>query len=396
MTLPRVRIADVAPARPLNPSEFSDANHVWLLNLDKIVSGSSALPEKHRGPASVAGSSTHGFDTRHVLYSKLRPNLNKVVLPDERGIATTELVPLLPDPSRCDRAYLAHYLRSPRFARWATARTAGAKMPRLNMKEFRDHEIPLPPLPEQRRIAAILDQADALRAKRREAIAKCDQLLQSVFLDMFGDPVTNPKGWPMVRAEEVFGDFLGGKNVACPDESISPYRILKVSAVTSTKYSPAESKPAPPNFSPPPETIVQAGDLLFSRANTTDLVAATAFVWATPANIVLPDKLWKLRRHPDSKADVMYLWELFKNETFRRALAKTSSGTSGSMKNISKSKLRATKIPLPPNELQAEFGRNCRFIHSQGERLNLAAAHSEAIFAALQQRAFSGQLSRAA
>ena len=61
-------------------------------------------------------------------------------------------------------------------------------------------KLPLPPLPEQRRIAEILDKADALRAKRRAALAQLDTLTQSIFLDMFGDPATNPKGWPVTAA----------------------------------------------------------------------------------------------------------------------------------------------------------------------------------------------------
>lgn len=266
----------------------------------------------------------------------------------------------------------------------------------VNKTRFSDIEIPLPPLPEQRRIAAILDKADALRAKRRAAIAKLDQLLQSVFLDMFGDPVTNPKAWPTAQAGEVFSEFVGGKNVACPDESGSPFRILKVSAVTSKTYLPLESKPAPPDFSPTASTLVQAGDLLFSRANTSELVAATAYVWSTPKNMVLPDKVWKLVLGSNHDFDVMYIWELFKNESFRRKLAKTASGTSGSMKNISKSKLRQVTLLVPPFEMQAKFGKMCRTIHAQVKLLADAEAKAEKTFLSLQQCAFSGQLSPAA
>jgi type I restriction enzyme S subunit len=72
-------------------------------------------------------------------------------------------------------------------------------MPRVSMKIFWEHEIPLPPLEEQKRIVTILDKADAIRQKRQQAIALADDFLRSVFLDMFGDPVTNPKGWERIR-----------------------------------------------------------------------------------------------------------------------------------------------------------------------------------------------------
>ncbi|MEF1341804.1 restriction endonuclease subunit S, partial [Vibrio rotiferianus] len=145
-----------------------DEDNVWQLNLDMIESGSGKVLNKIKAPLSEAGSSTHWFDSRHVLYSKLRPYLNKVVLPDEQGLATTELVPMLPDPEVLDRRYLVHYLRSKQFVSWISDQVAGAKMPRVSMKVFWEHEIPLPPLEEQKRIAAILDKADAIRQKRKQ------------------------------------------------------------------------------------------------------------------------------------------------------------------------------------------------------------------------------------
>src|SRR5690606_601286 len=171
------------------------SDEVWTLNLDQVEANTGKVLGKIMAPVSEAGTSTHGFDERHVLYSKLRPYLNKVVLPDERGLATTELVPMLPDPLRLDRKYLAYYLRSKSFVDWVSSQVAGAKMPRVSMQLFWQHEIPLPPLSEQKCIAAILDKADAIRRKRQQAIQLADDFLRAVFLDMFGDPVTNPKGW---------------------------------------------------------------------------------------------------------------------------------------------------------------------------------------------------------
>jgi len=195
-------LKEVAPARAARLS-FSPKDVVWQLNLDQVESQSGRILSKVTGLASAAGSSTQAFDTGNVLYSKLRPYLNKVVCPDSPGIATTELVPLRPDPKKLDRQYLTFYLRSPEFVTWVSNEVAGAKMPRVAMKVFWDHEIPLPPLAEQKRIAAILDAADALRATRREALAQLDALLQSTFLTLFGDPVTNPMGWQRKKFSQI-------------------------------------------------------------------------------------------------------------------------------------------------------------------------------------------------
>lgn len=180
-------LGEVCPAKPLKQKSISAEEVVWQLNLDQIESDTGIVIDKQYAPVNDAGNSTHWFDQHHVLYSKLRPYLNKVVLPDEIGIATTELVPLLPDSQRLDRKYLSYYLRSKSFVNWVNNQVAGAKMPRVSMKVFWEHEIPLPSLKEQKRIAAILDKADAIRRKRQQAIQLADQFLHAVFLDMFGE-----------------------------------------------------------------------------------------------------------------------------------------------------------------------------------------------------------------
>ncbi|MEQ1188962.1 MULTISPECIES: restriction endonuclease subunit S [Acinetobacter] len=268
----------------------------------------------------------------------------------------------------------------------------GAAQPNLSPKQLLLMEIPLPSLSEQRRIASILDKADELRQKRQQAIEKLDQLLQATFIDMFGDPVSNPKGWDWVKVGDVVDEFIGGKNIECPDERESDYRILKVSAVTSKVYKPNESKFAPKHFEPNPLAIVKKGDLLFSRANTTELVAATAYVWETPENIVLPDKLWKFSISNESKVNKLYLWDLFKNIEFRNELSKLSSGTSGSMKNISKGKLNELKMPLPPKDIQDKFAEFSTKLWMQIKTFDQSFDNLELLFKSLQNKAFSGTL----
>lgn len=185
------KVASSATAKiKLNPND-----EVWHLNLDQIESHTGNILEKKIAPVSSAGNSTYIFDNKNVLYSKLRPYLNKVVCPEELGIATTELVPLCPHPKLLDRNFLTYFLRSNSFLNFASAMVTGAKMPRVIMAKFWDYEIPLPPLSEQRRIVEILDQADLLRKLRAEADKKAERILPALFIKMFGDPATNPMGW---------------------------------------------------------------------------------------------------------------------------------------------------------------------------------------------------------
>ena len=378
-----------------NPSRNQQDKVFTYIDLGSIDQATKVITDARKISCGNAPSRARQLvKAGDILVSTVRPNLNGVAkVADALGDATasTGFCVLRPQKDRLDGSYLFHWVKTRSFVDAMVKQATGASYPAVSDKIIFSSKLPLPPLPEQRRIAAILDKADALRAQLRAAAVKLDELLQSVFIDFFGDPVVNPKGWPIVKVGDVFTDFIGGKNVECPDSSSSPYRILKVSSVTSKVYLPEESKPAPENFIPTSESIVEKDDLLFSRANTTSLVAATAYVWDTPENMVLPDKLWKMRV-ADANVKTMYLWELFKNEKFRRELSKLSSGTSGSMKNIAKSKLVLFNMPLPPQSLQQRFAQIAEEIEAQKRTMQCATEKSDALFASLQQRAFSGKL----
>ena len=145
------------------------------------------------------------FSDRHVLFGKLRPYLRKIARPEFSGVCSTDIIPILPKDG-VSRDYLFYFLRTPDTVNLATSRCSGANLPRLGPKQLASFQIPLPPLAEQKRIATILDAADALRAKRREALAQLDTILQSTFLDMFGDPVTNPMEWEVKPLNELLGE----------------------------------------------------------------------------------------------------------------------------------------------------------------------------------------------
>lgn len=174
-----IALKKAAPAQPARLSALPHGD-TWLLNLDQIESQSGKILNKIMANASTAGSSTQAFDTGNVLYSKLRPYLNKVVCPDSFGIATTELVPLRPCPKTLDRQYLTNYLRSKSFVRWISIQVAGAKMPRVSMKVFWDHEIPLPPLALQQKFAAIVESVERQKASQRAHLAELDSLFASL------------------------------------------------------------------------------------------------------------------------------------------------------------------------------------------------------------------------
>lgn len=183
--------------------EFVGMEHVDP-DTGRIAPGQGSRTGEGKGQAFL-------FDDRHVLFGKLRPYLRKIALPQQPGCASTELVPLLPDASRLDRSYLFHWVRQQSVIDALMAKNTGARMPRADMTVLLDMTIPLPPLEEQRRIVGLLDRAAEIRCRADAARAKARAMIPALFLDMFGDPATNPKGWP-IRTLAELGELDRGRS----------------------------------------------------------------------------------------------------------------------------------------------------------------------------------------
>jgi type I restriction enzyme S subunit len=264
----------------------------------------------------------------------------------------------------------------------------------LNIERCLNLDIPLFPRAEQSRIAAILDVADALRAKHREALAQLDRLTQAIFIEMFGELMGQNHRWQSKPVSHFVAGFESGKSVAADDKDdvTSSFRVLKVSAVTSLEYKPHESKAAPANYVPAKSYFVRDGDLLFSRANTTDLIGATAYVKHTPPNMLLSDKLWRFVWHEIPRAEPLFVAQLFRQRKFRAEIARRASGTSGSMKNISQDKVLSINVGLPSLDLQQTFANRLRCIEQIKAAYKKSLSQHDTLFVVLQQRAFSGKL----
>jgi type I restriction enzyme S subunit len=309
-----------------------------------------------------------------------------------RPVAINQDMKALICGDRIDPDYLARMVKAaePIVLAWVRATTAD-NYPIENLKSF---EIPLPPLEEQKRIAAILDQADSLRRLRQRTIDRLNTLGQAIFYEMFGDLLTNDKGHDFGQVSSIVRDFSTGKNIAAdPDSQVrSSYRVIKVSAVTSGRFNWQESKPLPIGYQPPERHFVRAGDLLFSRANTFELIGATAVVNEVPKGIALPDKVWRFEWYPNKTPNVQFVHYLFQSPPFRREISRRASGTSGSMKNIAKQKVLSIPIGLPPESEQALFAERIEVVDTQIAASYLQKTRIDGLFTSFQHRAFRGEL----
>lgn len=260
----------------------------------------------------------------------------------------------------------------------------------MNIQRCLDLEIPLPPLETQKQIAAILDAADALRAKRRESLQKLDELLKSVFLEMFGDPVENPRGWKRVTFGSLLDRIDSGWSPVCQERNAQgdEWGVLKLGAVTSCYYKDTENKALLDGVTPRPNLEVKSGDLLFSRKNTYELVAACALVEETRERLMLPDLIFRFVFRETAPVTPEYIWGLLTWPSKRKTVQSLANGAAGSMPNISKGSLLQLPIELPPLDKQVEFARWYQKLSRKKQTARESLSHLEALFASLQQRAF--------
>ena len=314
------------------------------------------------------------FQDRDVLVAKITPcfengKIAHARIPNRLGFGSTEFHVVRADPEQLNDRYLYHFLRQERVRKEGERKMTGSAGQRRVPKNFLEMlRIPLPPLPEQRRIAAILDKADVLRSKRREAIAKLDQLLQSVFLDMFGDPVTNPKGWEQVT----FGDLIKVKSgnglIAKNMVRSGGYPVYGGNGVSGyhDKYM----------FDDPKIVIgrvgVYCGVIHVTQAKS----------WVTDNALYVAEVLREI--NPTFLAMTLKLAHL--NQYAGRAAQPLVSGR----------RIYPVQTIFPPVELQNEYENRANRVRSLVTQLNGAADEVDGLFSSLQQRAFSGQLSQAA
>jgi type I restriction enzyme S subunit len=280
-----------------------------------------------------------------------------------------------------DRDYLSKVL--PVILKKIEDDTPFVTVKHLSVKKLNDVEIPLPPLAEQKRIAAILDAADALRAKRRESLAQLDTLLQTTFLDMFGDPVTNPKGWEIVLLGRV-ANFHAGSTLPAGEEftdQAGGFLYLKVGDLNH-----------PDNLT----TIVRAN--LWGATKMKGIMApVNSIVIPKRGGAIGTNKKRLLAREAVLDPNLMaisaadrlshsYLLRWF----YTFDLMDIASGSS--VPQLNKKDLAPLSIPLPPLDLQQHFATIVESIEQQKIRLRDHLAELDTLFASLQQRAFTGNL----
>ncbi len=239
----------------------------------------------------------------------------------------------------------------------------------IKLGNLTDAVIPLPNIDKQQEIVNLLDGCEGLIAARKQQLKLLDELVKSRFIEMFGDPVSNPMGWVKVKLSQCLTGIDNGKSFVCdPSSKIGDEpAVLKLSAVTYGYYKPEENKAMIDMDQFIENAEVHSGDLLFTRKNTPELVGMCAYVYETPTKLMMPDLIFRL--NVSDYCDKVFLWKLINHDLYRPCIKNIATGSAKSMSNISKERLMELSIILPPIELQQQFAA---FV-AQADKSKLAA-----------------------
>ena len=285
-----------------------------------------------------------------------------------------------------DTSYIQHAMNSTDVQR-LIQNSSGATVGTYTISRANETEIPLPPLPEQKRIAAILDKADAIRRKRQQAIQLADDFLRAVFLDMFGDPVTNPKGWDIKALKDIAKIQIGPFGTQLHKEDyiedgiplVNPTHIVKGQIAPKNDLTISAKKHAEL-----PEYHLKVGDIVMGRRGEMGRCAVvtekeSGWLCGTGSLFVRPNKAGIFSE---------YLNKFLSSDAIKSHLESESLGAT--MPNLNKAIVGNIKVPVP-SELVLE-----QFAKIKEKALGAKAMHfkfcDELIFEAISQKAFSGQL----
>jgi len=294
------------------------------------------------------------------------------------------------DQSKASPEYVFHFLRSPIGQRAIALDFRGATVGGISRGFAKKVRLPLPSLPEQRRIAGILDKADALRAKRRAALAQLDILIQSIFLDMFGDPATNPKGWPNTELKDCieriqigpFGSLLhredyitGGVPLVNPKHIQSGAIVVgDGESITTQKYTQLNAY------------HLRAGDVVMGRRGEMGRcaivdAASCPLLCGTGSLFIRPDNI---------RTSSLFLWATLSSASIKSKLERLSLGQT--LPNLNTQIVEHLQVPLAPIELQRDFVRRVAAVNLLRTKQQTSCRQLQYLFTSLQYRAFQGEL----
>ncbi|WP_280451433.1 restriction endonuclease subunit S [Nocardia cyriacigeorgica] len=304
---------------------------------------------------------------------------------DKASVTVVDVCIIRPDPGVFDARWLMHCINSPLLRRQIVRFATGTTRARISRSNLAKIQIPLPSLEEQRRIAAILDHADALRAKRREALARLDELAQSIFIDMFGDPRgadRRPLGEVATVQIGPFGSLLHKEDyVSDGIPLVNPMHIVDGTVRADPEFSVSHQK-----FKELAAYHLVPGDVVMGRRGEMGRCA----VVDTDAGDLLCGTGSLVIRPIQDISTPGYLRFALSTSSVKRGLEEASLGAT--MPNLNRKIVESFELVVPPYAAQIQFENRARSLSALKGQHQRALAELDALFVSLQSRAFRGEL----
>ena len=382
----KYKLGDIAP---IQQGSVPESESYWLLNLDMVESNTGHIYERLYVPFDKIGTSTIAFDTNNVLYSKLRPYLNKVVIPDCPGYATSEMLPLKPNKNYITREYLTYFLRSPKFVAYINEKTSGAKMPRANSSDLKSVEIECPTLENQRHITSEFDRIISIVRLRQQQLQKLDELVKARFVELFGD-LANPSClWETIKladacasADDIkcgpFGTQLGkGEYV---DSGVAVWEIPQINAAFKacpTHFITEEKATQLKAYSLVP------GDIAMSRKGN---VGRCAIFPDEYVDGIIHSDVLRIRVNEQKVNPVFMMYQLHFSSAVINQIEMVSSGAI--MAGVNVTKLKQIYVHIPPKKLQDQFVSFVKQTDKSKAAVQKALDEAQLLFDSLMQKYF--------
>lgn len=397
MKWPMLKLADVCQVNPRLPKEYDETQDVSFLAMASVSEDGILLNQETRVLSETKKGFTY-FERGDVIVAKITPCFENGKaayldsLQTQVGFGSTEFHVLRPDIKQLDGKYLFYLIWNQKFrfiAERSMSGSAGQK--RVPASFLQNFEVPLPPLKEQKRITAILDKADAIRQKRQQAIALADDFLRSVFLDMFGDPVTNPKGWEIQPISKV-AEVQGGLQVTKKREGLPvtcPY--LRVANVYRGRLELSEIKTMQVTEVEQERVALVKNDILIVEGHGNKEEIGRCAMWdGSIENMIHQNHLIRVRVI-NNRVLPQYLTDFINSEGGRGQLIGASNTTSG-LNTISTRLVKETAVLIPDLHIQERYIQIFKKVTETLNHFQQGTLEGKGFFESLSQKAFSGQL----
>ena len=391
MSFPKMKLGECAEIhsgstpRTNNP-DFWDGDITWVTpkDLSKLKSKFISKTESKITQLGFDSCSTKLLPENSVLFSSRAPighvAINTIPMCTNQGFKS-----FVPKADLLDSQYLYYWLKANK--EYLQDLGVGATFKEISKTVIANVEIPLPPLAEQRRIASILDQADELRQKRQQAIEKLDQLLQATFIDMFGDPVSNPKGWDLRSVGEIseskLGKMLDKKKQSSENDQ---YKYLRNANVQWFRFDLSDVFEMEFNEKDRKNCELKFGDVLVCEGGE----PGRAAIWKNDLeNCFFQKALHRVRLDMTQILPEYFVWLFWfysKNGGFDDHI------TVATIAHLTGVKMKAMQIPIPPLSLQEDFQQKVNEIEVLKTTLENSSKLFESLFSSLQNQVFNGTL----